>query len=87
MPDDAGDIAGDGGDPVLMKGGSVIISPLGVILAGPLRDAEGILHAEIDFGDIARSKLDFDPVGHYSRSDIFNLQVDETRRETVKVNS
>jgi len=55
-------------------GGSVIISPLGKILAGPLFDQEGILYAEIDHREIIRAKLDLDVIGHYARPDIFNFE-------------
>jgi len=64
-------------DKPFVRGGSVIVSPLGEILAGPLYDASGLIHAEIDPEDIARSRFDFDPVGHYSRPDIFTLTVHE----------
>ena len=59
----------------ICRGGSVIFSPLGEILAGPLFDDEGILVATIDLEDIVRSKLDFDVNGHYSRPDIFEFKV------------
>ncbi|KAF8606985.1 carbon-nitrogen hydrolase [Ceratobasidium sp. AG-I] len=62
---------------VMIGGGSVIIGPLGDILAGPLRDGEGVLTAEIDLDDCVRGKLDLDVVGHYSRPDIFKLVVQE----------
>ncbi|MFD2572165.1 carbon-nitrogen hydrolase family protein [Spirosoma soli] len=63
-------------EPALMSsGGSVIISPLGELLAGPLWNEEGLLTAELDFTTLAKSKLDFDPVGHYARPDVFQLQV------------
>ncbi|KAF8064065.1 carbon-nitrogen hydrolase [Lyophyllum atratum] len=62
-------------DKVMIAGGSVIISPLGKILAGPLRDAEDVLTAELDLDDIARGKFDMDVVGHYARNDIFQLSV------------
>lgn len=63
-------------DPDLIcRGGSVIISPLGEILAGPLFDEQGVLIAELDLDDIVRSKLDFDVNGHYSRPDIFEFHV------------
>jgi nitrilase len=55
-------------------GGSVIISPLGKILAGPLSDKEGILYAEIDHREIIKAKMDFDVIGHYARPDVFNFQ-------------
>jgi len=54
-------------------GGSVIISPLGKPLAGPLFDKEGILYAEIDHREVIKAKMDFDVIGHYARPDIFEL--------------
>ncbi len=60
---------------LICRGGSVIISPLGEILAGPLFDKQGVLIAELDLEDIVRSKLDFDVNGHYSRPDIFEFRV------------
>ena len=59
----------------ICRGGSVIFSPMGEILAGPLFDEEGILITTIDLDDIVRSKLDFDVNGHYSRPDIFEFHV------------
>ena len=56
-------------------GGSVIVSPLGKIIEGPLFDKAGVLVAELDLEDIKRSKLDFDVVGHYARNDIFDFKV------------
>ncbi len=68
---------------VMCRGGSVVISPLGEVLAGPLYDQEGGLFAELDLGEIARSKLDFDVVGHYSRPDVFQLAVNESPQPSV----
>ena len=62
---------------VMCRGGSAIISPLGQVLAGPLFDQEGILTATIDLSEIARSRFDFDVVGHYARPDVFQLMVNE----------
>ena len=72
-------------DTVLIKGGSVIVSPLGQLLAGPLRDREGVLTAELDLADIARGKFDFDVVGHYARPDLFSLSVDERPKKAVSL--
>jgi nitrilase len=72
-------------DAIVSRGGSCIVDPLGNVLAGPLWDTEGILTAEIDIGQIARAQYDFDPVGHYSRPDVFSLSVD--KREKRAVNS
>jgi hypothetical protein len=41
------------------------------------------LTADLDLGEIARARLDFDVVGHYARPDVFQLVVDETRRSPV----
>lgn len=60
---------------MMCRGGSVIVGPEGKIIAGPLFDKAGALSAEIDLDAITRAKLDFDVIGHYSRDDIFNLQV------------
>jgi nitrilase len=62
---------------IMCRGGSAIISPLGKVLAGPLYAQEGILFADLDLGAIARSKFDFDVVGHYARPDVFQLTVNE----------
>jgi nitrilase len=61
----------------MCRGGSVIVSPLGEVLAGPLYDEEGILYAELDMGEVVRGKFDFDVVGHYARPDVFKLVVNE----------
>ena len=60
---------------LLSRGGSVIVSPMGEILAGPLYGEEGILTAEADRDELIRSKMDFDVIGHYSRDDVFDFQV------------
>ena len=60
---------------IICRGGSVIVSPLGEIVAGPLFDRPGVLIADLDLEDIVRSKLDFDISGHYSRPDIFEFNV------------
>ena len=71
---------------VLCRGGSAIISPLGEVIAGPLYNQEGILYAELDRSEIARSKFDFDVVGHYARPDIFQLSIDERPKPGILVN-
>jgi nitrilase len=60
-----------------IKGGSLIVSPLGRILAGPYYDGEGVLSAEVDTGEIAEGKFDLDVTGHYARPDVFRLAVNE----------
>lgn len=74
-----------GNDPqtVLIRGGSVIVSPLGEIIAGPVHDREAILTADIDLEDIIRAKYDLDVAGHYARPDVFSLHVNDEARTPV----
>jgi nitrilase len=67
---------------VLIGGGSIIVSPLGEILAGPLANGEGLLIADIDLGEITKGKFDLDVTGHYARPDIFSLEVN-TRPQPI----
>lgn len=65
-------------DPIVCRGGSCIVGPMGQILAGPLWDVEegGLLIVDADFEDSERGRLDLDVAGSYSRSDAFHLTVD-----------
>ncbi len=65
-----------GDDDWLSRGNTAIVGPEGEILAGPLTEEEGIVLAEIDANRARASRRQFDPVGHYSRSDVFTLTVD-----------
>ena len=60
---------------IMSSGGSVIISPLGKVLAGPLFDKEGILYADLDLREIIKAKMDFDVIGHYARPDVFDFKL------------
>jgi nitrilase len=60
---------------VMCRGGSVILSPLGEVLAGPLYDQEGMLLADLDLSEVVRARFDFDVVGHYARPDVFDYAV------------
>lgn len=75
-----------GNDPQteLIRGGSVIVSPLGEILAGPVYGREAVLTADIDLNDCIRGKYDLDVSGHYARPDVFRLTVNETQRTPVQ---
>ena len=64
-------------EPPRIRGGSVIVDPLGDILAGPVYDEPTILYADIDPGAIARGRFDLDVTGHYARPDLFRLQIRE----------
>ncbi|KAJ0372247.1 hypothetical protein COL26b_009169 [Colletotrichum chrysophilum] len=45
------------------------------MLAEPVWDKEEIVYADLRMADITESRLDFDPVGSYSRPDVFSLTV------------
>ena len=68
---------------LLIGGGSCIVDPFGRVLAGPARDGEVLLTADLDLGEIARGKFDLDVVGHYARPDVFRLVVNETAQAPV----
>ncbi len=64
------------GQPEIMSaGGSAILDADGNYMAGPLWHESGILFAELDPDILAKSKLEFDVVGHYARNDVFDFNV------------
>jgi nitrilase len=63
------------GDELVGRGGSAILGPDGTYLAGPLWDEEGVLYAELDPQAMYEARQRFDPAGHYSRPDVFRLEV------------
>jgi nitrilase len=60
---------------VITPGDSVIVNPLGKVVAGPAHDGETILYAEADPSEALHARRGFDPVGHYGRADLFELAV------------
>ena len=76
-PEDYPAIQGDDPETVLIRGGSVIVNPLGCVLAGPDYSGEAILTADLDPGEVAEGKYDLDVSGHYARPDVFRLEVNE----------
>ncbi|PVY57103.1 MULTISPECIES: carbon-nitrogen hydrolase family protein [unclassified Simplicispira] len=75
----------DDPETLLMRGGSCIISPAGKVLAGPVYGEDVLLTAEIDLDDIPRAQMDFDPVGHYARPDVFQLAVNTAAQRAVQL--
>ncbi|HKC22594.1 MAG TPA: carbon-nitrogen hydrolase family protein [Gaiellaceae bacterium] len=63
------------GDELVGRGGSAILGPDGDYLAGPLWDEEGVLYAELDPQTLYEARQRFDPAGHYSRPDVFRLEI------------
>jgi nitrilase len=56
-------------------GNSAIVAPTGEFLAGPCREKEEILYAEVDPQLARGSKRMLDVAGHYARPDVFELVV------------
>lgn len=71
-------------DRPLIRGGSVIVGPLGDVIAGPLLNDTGLVVAEIDIDELIRARYDFDVVGHYARPDVFSMTVDERPKRSVE---
>lgn len=69
---------------ILSRGGSVIVSPMGEVLAGPLYGEEGIVYADLDMSLPVKGRFDFDVVGHYSLPDVFKLTVNENPKPVVE---
>lgn len=72
-------------DDMVLRGGSVIIDPLGEVLAGPVFGREEILYADINTTKLAQGYYDFDSVGHYARPDVFHLEVNESPTPAVSL--
>jgi nitrilase len=60
---------------VIGRGGSAVLGPDGLYLAGPLYDEEGVLYAELDPARLWEERQRFDPAGHYHRPDVLQLTV------------
>jgi len=66
------------------QGDSLVIAPGGAIVAGPLHKESGILYCDIDLGKIDSARKVLDVAGHYSRPDIFKLQVNRRSQSAVE---
>jgi nitrilase len=69
---------------VLANGGSAIAGPDGEWILAPQIGKEEIIYATLDFNKVLEERQNFDPVGHYSRPDVTQLQVNRERQSTVK---
>ena len=59
----------------LAIGGSCVINPAGLTVAGPVFERETIVHTEIDLSERELAKVYLDGVGHYSRPDLLTLKI------------
>jgi len=71
-------------DEWLNTGDSVIVAPGGEIVAGPMRKKPGIPYAEIDIAKSSAAHRKLDVSGHYSRPDIFKLNINTDSQSPVR---
>jgi nitrilase len=70
-------------DGLLHTGGSRIVAPDGRELASLDDPVEGVITAELDRALLDGERQNFDPAGHYHRSDVFHIEVDRGRSVPV----
>ena len=69
-----------GGSRLLYDGGSAIAGPDGAWIVAPVSGEERLIAADIDLARVREERQNFDPTGHYSRPDVFEVNVDRRRR-------
>lgn len=69
---------------MLYDGGSAVAAPDGTWVVEPIAGEETLVIAEIDPARVRGERQNFDPAGHYFRSDIFGVTVDRTPGEPVE---
>ena len=74
-------------DSLLLQGGSAVIGPDGQYVVKPAYGSYTTVFADIDPGAVAEARLALDTDGHYSRPDVFSLQVDTRNRRNVDFNA
>jgi nitrilase len=65
-------------------GYSGIIAPRGNYLAGPVREGEALIYAELDFGLIDALKSIVDSAGHYARPDVVQLKLNRAPQRPLE---
>ncbi len=74
-----------GVDGWINPGDSVIVDPDGKILAGPAREEETILYAEVRPEQLVGPRWQLDVAGHYARPDVFEMRVHRRPRPMIRI--
>ena len=81
---------GPGGSVAKLRPGggyTAIVAPRGDFLAGPVRDGETILYADLDPALIDKAKSIVDTAGHYARPDVVTLHLNQTPQTPLVIDS
>ena len=68
----------------IAAGGSAIVNPAGLYLAGPALEQETVLYATLDADERRATKAYFDAVGHYARPDLMRLRLKRISRRRLR---
>jgi len=66
------------------RGGSAVAAPDGSWVVEPVADEERLIVADVDLTQVRQERQNFDPTGHYSRPDVFRVEVDRGRRHAAR---
>ncbi|MBA2761249.1 MAG: carbon-nitrogen hydrolase family protein [Segetibacter sp.] len=67
----------------LANGGSCVAGPDGNWVLEPVIEREALLVTTLHLKEIIKERHNFDPSGHYSRPDVFQLKVNRTRQTII----
>jgi len=70
---------------LLASGASCIAGPNGNWVLEPQIGEEGLYVADLDFNRVLEERQNFDVVGHYSRPDVTQLQLNRERQTTLNI--
>jgi nitrilase len=71
----------------LLRGGSAVIGPDASYVVGPVLEEACILYADLELGRVVEGQLTLDTDGHYSRPDVFHLEVNDQPQPRVQFRS